>query len=99
LQEYALIHNGSFANRLKTLINGSYCNLMLTTSDTCDIQALEYAEAHPEIFAVAIVVTANAATLTRHCTARPCYNATVRLTVPATPAAGIGDATAAGETD
>ena len=82
-REHALIHNGSFAPQLKTLINDSYCNLMLTTSDTCDILALEYAEAHPEIFDVGIVITENATTLTRHCTARPCYNATVRLTVPA----------------
>jgi hypothetical protein len=26
------------------------CNLDLTTSDTCDLDALEYASDHPEIF-------------------------------------------------
>jgi hypothetical protein len=90
-RQHALLHNGSFATSLSTLINASYCNLMLTTSDTCDILALEFAHAHPEIFAVRMVVTQNASTLTRRCTARPCYQASVELTVPRAGPGGVGE--------
>jgi hypothetical protein len=88
-RQHALLQNGSFASDLRTLINASYCNLMLTTSDTCDILALEFAHAHPEVFAVRIVVTQNVSVLTRLCTARPCYQATVDLTVPQAEDEGV----------
>ena len=35
---------------MHTLLNSTLCNLDLTTSDTCDLDALEYASDHPEIF-------------------------------------------------
>ena len=41
---------GSYATEVHTLLNSTLCNLDLTTSDTCDLDALEYASDHPEIF-------------------------------------------------
>eukprot|EP01051_Picozoa_sp_SAG22_P012497 SAG22_NODE_1305_length_4793_cov_3.652961_4_plen_85_part_00 len=41
---YAGLHNGSYATSVKALLNSTYCNLMLTTSDTCDLDALLYAD-------------------------------------------------------
>ena len=79
---YASQHNGSFATGLATLLLDDYCNLQLTTSDTCDIAALKYAAAHPGIFAVTMDVVEKAPALTRECTARPCFTATVGVTIP-----------------
>jgi hypothetical protein len=78
---HADAHNGSFATELATLIDDAYCNLQLTTSDTCDIAALRYAAANPAIFQVTIVVEEMAPALSRECTARPCFTALVNVTV------------------
>ena len=85
---YAAAHNGSFTSELATLLDDEYCNLQLTTSDTCDIAALKYAAANPAIFHVQITVVKSAQRLSRECTARPCFTASVRVSVPSaeTPA-------------
>lgn len=45
-----MLHGGTYAADVKTLLNATLCNLDLATSDTCDLDALEYAVAHPEVF-------------------------------------------------
>ena len=45
-----MLHGGAYAADVKTLLNATLCNLELATSDTCDLDALEYAVAHPEVF-------------------------------------------------
>ena len=41
---------GSYATEVSTLLNTTLCNLDLGTSDTCDLDALDYATAHPDVF-------------------------------------------------
>lgn len=79
---YAPLHNGTYATAITTLLNTTYCNLMLGTSDTCDLDALEYAVAHPEIFKLGMVVHENISQITRACPTQPCYMASVEVTVP-----------------
>ena len=80
---YASAHNGTYAPAFTTLLNASYCNLNLHTSDTCDLDALQFAADHPEIVAVKISITENITKLTRACPNRPCFMASVQVTVPA----------------
>lgn len=88
---FALAHNGSFAPSLGELLaaaaqpQSTVCAPNLQTSDTCDLAALRLAADTPGVFEVAVEITANASVLTRQCTARPCYLASVRVTPP-TPA-------------
>ena len=82
--QYARYHNGSYATAVATLLNASLCNLDLTTSDTCDLDALEFAVAHPEVFQLGMSVTESISAITRACPTRPCYMASVRVTVPTT---------------
>ena len=63
-------------------MNSTLCNLDLGTSDTCDIAALMYAVAHPEVFTLSVEVTENISSITRECPTRPCYMASVRVAVP-----------------
>ena len=42
--------SGSYATEVSALLNTTLCNLDLGTSDTCDLDALEYATAHPDVF-------------------------------------------------
>jgi len=72
----------SYATEFSQLLNASYCNLQLSTSDTCDLAALEYANTKPHIFGIRIEVTQNITNLTRKCPTRPCYTAAVTVTVP-----------------
>jgi hypothetical protein len=98
---YAGDHNGSFATSIKTLLNGTYCNLQEHTSDTCDIDALQFAVHHPTIFNIAILVTANISKITRACPTRPCYMASVTVMVPAAtehPPGRVGAGAGAGYT-
>ena len=55
---------------------------MLGTSDTCDLDALRYAVAHPEIFKLGMEVQKNISKITRACPTQGCYMATVQVTVP-----------------
>jgi hypothetical protein len=63
-------------------VNSTLCNLDLSTSDTCDLAALEYAVAHPAVFTLSLDVTENISSITRECPTRPCYMASVRVAVP-----------------
>ena len=82
---YARAHNGSFATKVSSLLNATLCNLDLGTSDTCDLDALQYAASHPRVFALTLSVTANISAITRACPTRPCYMASVRVSVPPQP--------------
>lgn len=79
---HAQHHNGSYAVEIAPLLNATLCNLDLGTSDTCDLDALQYAAAHPEVFKLGMTVTENIAKITRACPTRPCYMASVQVTVP-----------------
>jgi len=68
-----------FSDEVSELLNTSYCSPKL---NGCDLETLQTAAGLPSVFDMAITVTENAASLTRECTARPCYAATVKLTVP-----------------
>jgi hypothetical protein len=83
---------GSFAAEVSTLLNASLCSLDLTTSDTCDLDALQFAVAHPGVFKLDLAVTKNIGAITRACPARPCYMATVEVTVPTDAGASDEDA-------
>ena len=84
---YAKHHNGSYTTSVKELLNATLCNLDLGTSDTCDLDALLYADSHPEVFKLGMAVTDNIAAITRACPTRPCYMASVQVTIPATETA------------
>ena len=58
------------------------CVADLATSDTCDLAALQLAAKRRDVFAIDVAVTEDAKILTRVCTRRPCYLATVAVTVP-----------------
>ena len=74
---FARRHNGSFSGAVAPLVDAAYC------SGRCDLLALRYAAAHPQVFRISINVTRNASRLDRRCTARPCFAALVSLHVPA----------------
>jgi hypothetical protein len=80
--QYAGHHNGSFAASVDTLLNDTYCNMQAQTSDTCDLDALQFAVDHAHIFKLAIAITGNTSQLSRACPTRPCYMASVTVTVP-----------------
>ena len=84
-RQYALAHNGSFSRSVAALAAGAFCGTSGAGIgvETCDLLALRYAAAHADVFALTLHVRENASALDRHCTARPCYNATVLLRVPA----------------
>ena len=54
---YAKYHNGSYASEISTLLNSTLCNLDLRTSDTCDLDALNFAVENPRIFKLGLEVT------------------------------------------
>ena len=56
--------------------------MRVASSPLLFLLALRFAMAHPDTFGVTIEVVPNASALGGFCTARPCYNATVRLAVP-----------------
>jgi hypothetical protein len=80
--QYAGHHNGSFAASVDTLLNDTYCNMRAQTSDTCDLDALQFAVDHAHIFKLAIAITGNISQLSRACPTRPCYMSSVTVTVP-----------------
>ena len=80
---YSAAHNNTFASSIGTLLNASYCNLDLGTSDTCDLDALQFAADHPGVFKMGVTVVQNTPKITRACPTRPCYMASVQVTVPA----------------
>ena len=87
------LRNGSYAADVSTLLNSTLCNLDLHTSDTCDLDALQYASAHPEVFKLGMDMKTNWTDrkITRACPTQPCYMASVQVTVPATyGAASVG---------
>jgi len=92
---YATYHNGSYTANVKELLNETLCNLDLDTSDTCDLDALLYADSHPEVFKLGMTVTDNITTITRACPTRPCYMASVQVTIPAKATAATAAAGAA----
>ena len=63
--QYARLHNGSYATKIATLLNSTLCNLDLGTSDTCDLDALEFAVGHPAVFKLGLAVTDNITQITR----------------------------------
>jgi len=79
------LQNGSYAADIGTLLNSTLCNLNLHTSDTCDLNALQYASAHPEVFKLGMDMKKNwtDGKITRACPTQPCYMASVQVTVPA----------------
>ena len=81
---YAAAHGGAFSDSVAPLINNAtYCQLAPSKSDTCDLDALRLAAQLPNVFELRIAnLTQNATVLTRECPTRPCYTATVRVTVP-----------------
>ena len=89
---YAKHHNGSYTANVKELLNATLCNLDLGTSDTCDLDALLYADSHPEVFKLGMTVTDNIPAITRACPTRPCYMASVQVTIPAEAAAAAAAA-------
>ena len=53
------------------------------TSDTCDLDALQYAVAHPAVFKLGMDMRKNISKITRACpTKQGCYMASVQVTVP-----------------
>ena len=90
--QYRSLHNGSFATMVSALLNTTICNRNLHTSDTCDLDALRFAAAHPAVFELGITVTQNISSITRACPTRPCYVATVRVTVPLSSEGQDGEA-------
>ena len=83
-RQYALANGGRFSQSVTALIDGAFCGTHGNGIgvETCDLLALRFAAAHPDVFALALHVHENATALSRYCTARPCYNATVMLRVP-----------------
>jgi len=92
-RKYAALHSGAFASTFSELLaaanapSSTICVTDRSTSDTCDLAALNLVAQKPSVFAVAIIVTDDAKVLTRECTQRPCYAATVTVTVPQNAAA------------
>ncbi len=80
--QYAKFHGGAYTSEIATLLNSTLCNLDLGTSDTCDLDALEFAVAHPAVFKLGMVVHKNISKITRACPTQPCYMASVEVTVP-----------------
>ena len=80
---HATLQGGRFATSVSTLLNASLCNLQLGTSDTCDLEALQFAAADPQTFTITMNITENVTRLTRACPTRPCFLASVRVAVPA----------------
>ena len=87
--QYAKFHGGAYTSEIATLLNSTLCNLDLGTSDTCDLDALEFAVAHPVVFKLGMVVHKNISKITRACPTQPCYMASVQVTVPAEGAADV----------
>ena len=85
---YAKAHGGAFAAswdallRAATAPGAALCVVDPTTSDTCDLAALQLAATRTDVFAIDVAVTDDAKILTRVCTRQPCYLATVAVTVP-----------------
>jgi hypothetical protein len=74
--------SGAQAKTVASLLNSTLCNLDLGTSDTCDLDALNYAAATPRIFQMTVQVVEDIPAITRACPTRPCYMATVQVSVP-----------------
>ena len=87
--QYAKFHGGAYTSEIATRLNSTLCNLDLGTSDTCDLDALEFAVAHPAVFKLGMVVHKNISKITRACPTQPCYMASVQVTVPTEGAADV----------
>jgi len=55
-----------------------YCS----AGNDCDLASLQMAHSLSDIYSLSIAVTENATKLSRECTARPCYLASVHVKVP-----------------
>ena len=88
-RSYAAAHNGSFATDPAALLAVCAADAAAKGALGCDAAALSLATARPDVFTLGpVVVTENATALTRACTARPCYSATVGVAVPASSGRG-----------
>ena len=77
-RHYQSKHN-AFATDVADLAAKAYC-----TGLGCDLAALKMALATPDVFTVGVTVEANATKLSRSCTRRPCFLASVEVAVPGT---------------
>lgn len=71
--------DGSYTTNVADLITPTYCN---ATANGCDLPGLALARTLRGLYTMSITVTSDAPTLSRECTARPCYSAAVELIVP-----------------
>jgi hypothetical protein len=71
--------HGNYTSSVEKLLSSEYCSLSV---NGCDLQALVRAASLMHIFRMAVAVTMDAVVLSRQCTSRPCYEASVLLSVP-----------------
>ena len=56
--------------------------LRACTKPDCDVDALRLVQTRDDVFSLRITVQQNATVLSRMCTARPCYNVSITVSVP-----------------
>merc|ERR1711871_1425901 len=56
--------------------------LRACTKPDCDVDALRLVETRDDVFSLQTTVQQNATVLSRMCTARPCYNVSITVSVP-----------------
>ena len=71
--------SGTYTTSVAELVSSTYCN---ADDNGCDLLALQAAASLVDVYNMSVRVIENATALSRMCTARPCYLATVELTVP-----------------